>query len=155
MDKRDHILTMRSCLHPSYDSIYNDLFLYVKDSNERKELDSVALSYMISHLNTGKSFCQTLALTQRYLHSYIEQEMNRMLQINRTRQDFMANGWLATQIYLGHPYRLKECHTMDSMIEGNHTKKLGNVDSETLRCMNKIRKRAIFIQMSTLYDDEL
>ena len=147
-------LVSRNCLHPVHLDLFNDIFLYMNDPTTRQELEAIALGELGAQLRTGRPYCQCLVLTTKIMRDYLDLKINRLLHKSATKNDFMANGWLATITYFDSPGRRERCERIIRGIPENDTKADLSVFSETVRCFSRNRKLTTMRLMVAQFREE-
>jgi hypothetical protein len=131
----------RDCLHEIYLKQVDDLFYYLNDIETRQELEAILFDRFAHQLRLGIPFCQILVTTVRMVRDILEHKINRMLHKQATKNDFMANGWLATIAYFDSPGRMERCQRELRNISSIDDPKINlSIFSETVRCFNSNRK---------------
>lgn len=150
----EQTLHSRNCLHPVHAHLFNDLFLYLNDYNTRLELEAIGLDKISVQLRTGLPFCRVLVATTKILRDYLDHKINRMLHKGSSRDNFMANGWLATIANFDIPNRGTKCDMEVAKISVNDTKADTGVFSEVIRCLIANRKRAAMKHIVSKFKEE-
>ncbi len=145
----------RDCLHEIYLKQVDDLFYYMNDIDTRQELEAIIFDRFSHQLKLGIPFCQILVTAVRMVRDILEHKINRMLHKQATKEDFMANGWLATIAYFDSPGRMERCYRELKNSSSIDDPKIDlSIYSETVRCFTMHRKLATMRTMVARFKHE-
>jgi len=150
----DQTLRMRSCMHDMHVVLFNDLFLFTNDVNERRLLEATGLQYLASQLRLGKSFCDGYVATVHVLVKRLKHDIFLAKRRGATDQTLLQNGWALTLKHLEEQDKYARCALRVSMIAQNDPKGETGVFSLLVRCMNAYRKESVAKLVIDVFKEE-